>query len=166
MNAAPMTDAPGGALTIRLRCRHLPGTRFEQRTDVRLGVQRGPDVVDDVAAEADREEVIFDLPVQVAVSPRTGTSDFKGRFVHGKPGERFLYLCWGERRSDQWEGFRRAKVPLRDLNPVLLDRAQRAGAIIETALEMTDRGGGPVSGSFHEGEIAWTLPSGRSPEGR
>ena len=115
MNDAPMTDAPGGALTIRLRCRHLPGTRFEERTGVRLGVQRGPDVVDDVAAEADREEVIFDLPVQVAVSPRTGTSDFKGRFVHGKPGERFLYLCWGERRGDQWEvvqyHFTPARVP-------------------------------------------------------
>ena len=152
-----MTRSPG-ALTIRLRCRHLPGTRFEQRSGVWLGVQRGQEVVDDVAAEADQEEVVFDLPVQVALSPRTGTTDFKGPFVHGKRGARFLYLCWGERQGEAWEGFRRAKVPLGSLSPVLLDQALRAGAVIETPLAMTDRRGGPVAGSFHDEEIAWSLP--------
>ena len=127
-------------LTIRLRCRHLPGIRFEERSGVRLGVQRGQEVVDDVAAEAD-QEVVFDLPVPVALSPRTGTTDFKGPFVHGKLGARFLYLCWGERQGEGWEGFRRAKVPLGNLSPVLLDQAARAGAVIETTLDMTDRRG-------------------------
>ena len=152
-----MTLSPA-ALTIRLRCRRMPGTHFEERTGVRLGVQRGQEVVDDVAAEADQEEVVFDLPIQVAMSPRTGTTDFKGPFVHGKRGARFLYLCWGERQGERWEGFRRAKVPLGNLNPVLLEQASRAGAVIETTLDMTDRRGGPVAGSFHDDEIAWSLP--------
>lgn len=137
----------GGDAEIRLRihCRHLPGTSFEGRTAVRLGIQRGSEVIEDVPADAER--VTFTIPLRVRKSPETGKPNFLGPFAHGTPEDRFLYLCWGERNGEIWEGFRRAKVRLNPLGGERLEESLQTGKPIEVHLDMTDAKGGPACGS-------------------
>jgi hypothetical protein len=40
----------GQQITIQIHCQNLPGAEFEGRTRVRLGIQKGKDVVEDVSA--------------------------------------------------------------------------------------------------------------------
>ena len=131
-------------ITLRIHCHEVPGVRFGERTAVRLGIQKGQDVVDDVLAEGDG--VIFTATLRVGVL-KTGKPNFLGPYAHGKPEERFLYLCWGERMAEQWNPFRRAKVPLTHLNWHGLDKSWETGEPIILSVGMTDSRGGPACGS-------------------
>jgi hypothetical protein len=142
-------------LTLLLHCRNLPGTECVGRTGLRLGVQRGDVVIEDVPA--DREKVIFSIPLRVIPNGRNGQPDFRGPFVHGKVGERFLYLCWGERVGEAWDGVRRAKLYLRYLSQQLLQKALHAGIPIGVHLDMTDAKGFPLTASIREDDIEWRL---------
>ncbi len=131
-------------ITILIRCHDLPGVRFGERTAVRLGIQKGQDVVDDVLAEGDG--VTFTATLRVG-GRETGKPNFLGPYAHGKPEDRFLYLCWGERKAGEWDSFRRAKVPLTHLSWHRLDQAWETGEPITLSLAMTDGRGGPACGS-------------------
>lgn len=52
--------------------------------------------------------------------------DFRGPYVHGRPGERFLYLGWKRRKSEGPPWLQRVKVPLAGV-PADLVRRARAG---------------------------------------
>ena len=55
-----------------------------------------------------------------------GALDFKGPAVHGKRGERFLYLTWGNVASDgSFTMFRRAKLMLNRVEDDLIRTARR-----------------------------------------
>jgi len=59
----------------------------------------------------DAPEAVFTFTID-AVTGDDGQIDFRGPFVHGKRGARFLYLSWGERFPDgRLQMFRRAKLP-------------------------------------------------------
>lgn len=131
-------------ITLRIHCHDLPGVRFEERTAVRLGIQKGQEVVDDVPAEGDG--VTFTATLKVG-GRKSGEPNFLGPYAQGKPEDRFLYLCWGERMAGRWDPFRRAKVPLTHLTWGLLDQAWEAGEPITLPVAMTDSRGGPVCGS-------------------
>jgi hypothetical protein len=142
-------------INIRIHCRNLPGTRFAGRTGVRLGVQRGREVVGDVPADA--PGVTFMIPLRVSGSPDGGPANFLGPFAQGAPKERFLYLCWGERQDGAWDGFRRAKIPLKHIRWEAVERASEAGEAIEAVVDVTDATGGPVCGSVSADKIEWKL---------
>jgi hypothetical protein len=110
--------------------------------------------MDDVPAVG--HEIAFAFVV--AIRPRAGGIDFGGPFVQGRPGERFVYLCWGTcDESGAWTMVRRAKIPLAGITVTLAERAMRSGQAIETALEMTDARGGPVCASYPPDRIAWRI---------
>jgi hypothetical protein len=73
---------PGG------RCVGLPGIAKPCYEAIYVGVQRKRDVVDLVPGDA--PEACWDLQIEVAPG-RDGSLDFRGPWVHWKPGERFLY---------------------------------------------------------------------------
>ena len=131
-------------ITIQIHCHDLPGVRFEERTAVRLGIQKGQEVVDDVPAEGGG--VTFTATLRVG-ERENGEPNFLGSYAHGKPGERFLYLCWGERMAERWYPFRRAKVPLKHLDWRRLDQAWNTGEPITLTVAVTDQRGGPACGT-------------------
>lgn len=139
-----MAKQDDGELTLLLRCRDLPGTTFDGRTAVRLGIQKGPrEVVNDVLAAG--EEVTFRVPLRL----RPG-GDVGGPFVQGGPGGRFVYLCWGERGEDgAWDGLRRAKLPLTGVTLA-------PSGIVEARLRLTDAKGGPECGTLRGAAVEWT----------
>lgn len=130
-------------ITLRIYCHDLPGGHFHEKTAVRLGIQKGREVIDDVPADA--ETVTFTATFQVG-DLKTGQPNFLGPYAHGKPESRFLYLSWGERKNE-WEMFGRAKVPLAHLDWDRLDKFWRTGEPILLSVSMTDARGRPVCGT-------------------
>ena len=58
----------------------------------------------------------WDVSVRAVVED--GSVDLRGPAVHGKKGERFLYLTWGNVRPDgSFVMFRRAKLMVGDIPP-------------------------------------------------
>ncbi len=127
----------------------MPGRRFGEYENVHVGVQCRSDVVDWTPGDAARAE--FEFEIELVHKPEG--FDFRGPYVHGKRGARFLYLSWGDLSPDGgWTMFRRAKLLLADLDATLL-----AADRIEGALRLTDGRGGPRCASVRPPDIAWSV---------
>jgi Family of unknown function (DUF5990) len=135
------TDLPG------IRCGGSPDhpTPYEP---IHVAVQRGQEPVQRVRADA--EVAVFDFDVDV----RNGR--FAGPFVHGRDGQRFVYVMWGEVIAGDFRMFRRAKLHLDGLDAAALD-----GATIEATVTLTDAKGHPTCASVRTPDIAWKV-AGRS----
>jgi hypothetical protein len=142
-------------LTIRLRCIDLPGRAFADRSDVRLGIQKGKIVIDDEPAAA--PEVVFTCQLRVERNSETGKPNFLGPYAQGKPAERFIYLCWGERIGGMWDGVGRIKVPLKDLDWATVEQAIVGNRALEAVIRMTDQKGAPLYASVGSDFIMWQV---------
>jgi hypothetical protein len=118
-----------------------------------VGIQRGTAVIDLVPGDA--REAVFELTVDVTTAAGGGI-DFRGPYVHGRPGQRFLYLSWGELTpSGQFAMFRRAKLHLSALAEHDINQALTIGTPLEAVLDLTDEHGGPLCASVHPPRIHW-----------
>ncbi|MEZ4658938.1 MAG: DUF5990 family protein [Caldilineaceae bacterium] len=140
---------------IRLRCIELPGRAIADRNAVRLGLQKGKEVIDDVLAEGD--EIAFSCSFRVERNAATGMPNFLGPYAQGAPKERFIYLCWGERKGGVWDGFGRVKVHLKDLEWSAVEKAIAIGNPIEATIKMRDKKGGPLYASVKKENIIWEV---------
>jgi hypothetical protein len=78
-----------------------------ENVHVAVQVRRDPEGL--VAGDAPSAE----WRVDITVADDKGALDFKGPAVHGKKGERFLYLTWGDvDAAGAFHMFRRAKLML------------------------------------------------------
>lgn len=142
-------------VNLRIVGRDLPGRHFGDRDAVHVGIQRGTQVVELVPGDAD--VAVFSFSVDV-VTTAEGGPDFRGAFVHGRRGERFLYLSWGQvDASGRFDMFRRAKLHLSVLGEQDIARALRSGAVIEATLGLTDARGGPLCASVRPPTIRWRV---------
>lgn len=69
----------------------------------------------------------FACELTVRPHPQTGAPDFAGPFVHGKLGERFLYLSLMDLRSGVW--IRRMKVMLTGIGWELIEAVAPAPSV-------------------------------------
>jgi hypothetical protein len=125
-----------------------------------VGVQRGAEVVGLV--RGDSADAIFDIEIVIELDEQ-GVPDFRGPYVHGRRGERFVYLSFGEVDEDgAFAMFRRLKLHLAPLTeqpvtepgcPPALAGAQR----IEAVLELTDPKGRPVAASVRPPWVTWRV---------
>jgi hypothetical protein len=162
-----MGDKKDQHVIIQLNCTDLPGVEFEGRTKVRLGIQRGQEVIEDVLANA--RSVTFNCDMRVEKNAKTGKPNFLGPYAHGTPEERFIYLSWGEKRGEKrgekggekegqhWHMFRRAKVHLKHLDWKTVEKALSTGQPIEAVIKMTDKKGGPLCASVKDEYIKWQV---------
>jgi hypothetical protein len=127
---------------VRIVGTDLPGRMFEDHTNVHIGVQCRREVVDITPADADT--VVFEFEINAV------DGDFRGPYVHGRRGERFLYLNWVDVGAGGTPtGFRRAKLQLDAL-------AGPAGAV-EAQLRLTDERGGPRCASVRPPHVRWRV---------
>jgi Family of unknown function (DUF5990) len=131
------TDLPGRS------CAPSP-ERSDGYRNIHVGVQRNQEVIDLAPGDAARVEFEFDVPV------RRGR--FAGPFVHGRGGQRFIYLSWGELDGEEFRMFRRAKLHLDGLDPTSVD-----GRVVEGALSLTDAKGNPLCASVRPPRLNWTV---------
>lgn len=144
-------------ITVMVAGHTPPGREFERFTGIRVGVQRGKaDVVDPRSADAGG--IRFEIPVDV-VPARDGGLDFRGPFVHGRPGDRFLYLVWeGRENGGDYRGFRRAKLLLKTVPSDILTAALAGVGVVVARLSLSDDRGGPICAGVRERHLSWGLP--------
>ena len=144
-------------LPMRIVGRKLPGLHFGDHDAVHVGIQRRTQVVDLMPGDANLDVFSFTIDATVADG---AAPDFRGPFVHGRRGERFLYLCWGQvAAGGDFEMFRRAKLHLSVLGADEVANALATGAVLEATLDLTDARGGPLCASVRPPKIAWRVDS-------
>jgi hypothetical protein len=121
----------------------LPGRRCGPYSNVHVGLQVGsrPDGL--VAGDAESAQWCADVQVIHIDNVR----DFRGPAVHGRRGERFLYLTWGEVDGDRFAMFRRAKLMLDDAPD---------GEAVAAEVRLTDDKGMPCCARLRAPMIRWT----------
>ena len=145
------------AVPVRIVGRRLPGSSWSGRHGIHVGVQRGSEVVGLVTGDA--ADAVFDIDLEV-VADNDGVPDFRGPYVHGRRGERFLYLSWGEVDDDgAFAMFRRLKLHLAPLVEQSTAESVFAAKKIQAVLELTDTRGRPLAASVRPPWVTWRINS-------
>ncbi len=133
-------------MRVRIEGVELPGRRCGEHDDVHVAVQRKHEAFEQVPGDAPSATWTFEVTTKVAPD---GTTDFAGPFVHGKRGERFLYLTWGSGSGDAFTMFRRAKL-------MLADAPVTAGTVV-ARVTLTDSCGMPLCARVKPPHITWSV---------
>ncbi|MFD6333557.1 DUF5990 family protein [Streptomyces niveus] len=140
-------------LTLRILGHDLPGTDCGEFRHVHVGTQRGGEP--DQLVSGDAARAVFEIPVETVPAgdpAEAGAPDFRGPYVQGRRGARFVYLTWGELPQGGAFGmFRRAKIFLGDVPGELL-----GAGTVETTLGLTDAAGMPLCAAVRPPVITWT----------
>ncbi len=142
-------------LDIELECINIPTQGPPGLNELRLGVQVGQAVEQDMPCPA--EQIVLRFPVQFEIDPGEGVLRFSGQAVHGPRGGKFLYLCWGEWVDGKWHGNRRAKLPLGPVELGMVEAALLAGRPLRARVNMTDSRDQPVAASLKPGAYEWGI---------
>jgi len=122
----------------------LPGRTCGPYRDVHVGLQVRREPVELVAADAAKAG----WEVDVEVVERNGERDFRGPAVHGRRGQRFVYLTWGEVRDDTFSMFRRAKLMLDDVPDAEMET-------VVARVDLTDECGMPRCATLRAPALDW-----------
>jgi hypothetical protein len=143
------------AVPVRIVGRRLPGSSWSGRHGIHVGVQRGSEVIGLVTGDA--ADAVFDIDLDI-VADTDGVPDFRGPYVHGRRGERFLYLSWGEVGDDgTFAMFRRLKLHLAPLVEGSTAETVFAAKKIQAVLELTDTRGRPLAASVRPPWVTWRI---------
>ena len=129
-------------MRLRIEGHHLPGLSCGAYDDVHVALQ-----VRDVAeglVPGDSASARWETDVQVVDGP--DGRDFRGPAVHGRRGERFVYLAWGSARDGSFAMFRRAKLMLADAP---------AAEHVTAAVDLTDEWGMPRCARLKAPALQW-----------
>lgn len=138
----------------------LPGRTFCDPTgqpldDVRVGLQVGQDPHDLVRGDATSAR--WELDVRV-IAGSDESMDFKGPAVHGKRGDRFLYLTWGNVDDLQhFRMFRRAKLMLNRIDRELVAAAEEQQRPLVAVVRLSDAHGAPRCARVDPPDLEWKL---------
>ncbi len=143
-------------MRIIIEGRDLPGAEFvsdgEPLRNVHVAVQVGSEPFGLVRGDADRAR----WEIDVRAVPADRDVDLRGPAVHGKRGERFFYLTWGDVGADgSFAMFRRAKLMVGDIDPDLLVAAARDDGRLVATVSLTDDHGCPRCARVRPPVISW-----------
>ena len=131
------------------------GAGGELYEDVHVGMQVRKEPVGLVAGDAESARWSVDVEV---VTGTDGQRDFRGPAVHGKRGDRFLYLTWGDVGGDgSFEMFRRAKLMLDRIDPELVDGALGQDRTLVGRVRLSDDCGAPRCARVDPPDLTWAL---------
>jgi hypothetical protein len=142
-----MANIADTELTLRI-------TVVKPLPDVWFRLQRGPGELEP-AVRTSATAMTFEFPVRVGTRSG-GAPNFLGPFVQGPPTGRFVYINSGTMAGQPdtcWS--RRAKVPLTGITWALIDRARKAGSVLETDFAGTGGDGGPTCGTISLRDPDW-----------
>lgn len=145
-------------MRVTIAGRNPPGRTFcrpdgSSMDNVHVGVQLGRDPAQ--LFRADVADPLWEFDVDV--DRRSGRPDFRGPAVHGKRGDRFIYLTWVNIGPDSvFEMFRRAKLMLDRVDPHLIEMAIEAGRL-RAHLNLTGGDGGPRCARVDPPAVAWSV---------
>ena len=148
-------------MLIRIEAHDLPGPSCGPSPErpgghhgVEVGVQR-KNAPNELMGQvsADVESVTWDV---VATPVADGAADFRGPYISGPPGGRFIYLSWGVVDAPgSFEMFRRAKIMFDGIPDEVLAEARSSGVLVGR-LGLTDPKGNPTCAAVRPPLIEWT----------
>jgi len=125
---------------------------------VALRLQQGKDQLVPPSSAAG-DNVSFDFTVNIANDVSDGQPKFRGPFVQGPSGGKFIYINSGSYagQSDScWS--RRAKVPLSGIAWDLIEAAlSKSNAVLEARISGTAKDGGPACATVQLIEGGWKV---------
>ena len=137
-------------MVVRIAGVNLPGRDWGGYGNVHVGVQKRAEAVDLVAGDA--AGASWEVPVEL-----TEEGDFRGPYVQGRRGERFIYLAWGTvGPAGTFTMFRRAKLMLAAIDPAVVAAAAGPGRVLAATLSLTGGDGSPRCASVRPPAIEWT----------
>ncbi len=139
-------------LIIQLICTDFPGSAFDGRDPIFVGVQKEREIVE--VTPGNSAEKVFHIPVLVNTG-KNGEPNFSGPYVFGPAGDRFLYLVWFSGDPRLPSQFRRAKIKLDALTWDQIHPAVDNRQPLTAHIKMTDKKGGPVCASLRGEQIRW-----------
>jgi len=131
------TDLPGST------CGPSP-ERPDGHRNIHVGVQCKQEVVQ--RARGDAKQAVFEFEVSIK------NGKFSGPYIHGRDGQRFIYLSWGVVEDGEFHMFRRAKLHVDHIDVAAAD-----GHTVEGRLGLTDAKGNPTCASIRPPAIAWKV---------
>jgi len=147
--SASANKPPFQRLRLRIVCIRPPDPG---RHGAEFGVQekRAGDWILCAGKRRRNSDFVFDFECDVK-PPRPGTShDFSGQFIHGKPGERFVYLSWkprgwkpGTSEPGPPHCVRRMKIHLNSIEWPQVESALKDHSCLEAIVVGTAKDGGP-----------------------
>lgn len=143
-------------MRVVIEGRDLPGGEFVSDgiplRNVHVAVQVGKEPIGLVRGDADSARWEIDVR---AIVEDAGV-DLRGSAVHGKKGERFFYLTWGDvGAGGSFAMFRRAKLMIGDIEPEMLAAATRDDGALVASLALTDERGGPRCARVKPPVVSW-----------
>ncbi|MGI8936924.1 MAG: DUF5990 family protein [Iamia sp.] len=124
----------------------------QRNVHVGIQIRRDPDQV----VPADVDPATF--TAEIDIIDKQGGLDLRGPCVQGRPGDRFVYLTWGEVDADGgFEMFRRAKLMFDAVDAEVLDEARREGRALEARLGLTDEIGQPRCAAVRPPLVTWSV---------
>lgn len=96
-------------VTLTIELSPLPNVWCTEPAALSVGLQSGKSDIVRGDPVGDGVRWTIELPVRAS---KTGAPDFGGPLVHGKPGDRFLYVSWGTTDKTDHDMFRRLKLYL------------------------------------------------------
>lgn len=145
-------------VTVTIEGYDLPGRTFapantDQRYEnVHVGVQRLREVVEPVPGDAPSAQWSFPITATV----QGDETDLTGPYVHGRRGDRFLYLSWGG-FDGEIRRFRRAKLLFGDCPAEVLAAAIGHGQL-RCRVSLTDAYGYPRCARVRPPDLLWFAP--------
>jgi len=105
---------------------------------------------------ADVKSVVWELE---AIAVPSEVTDYRGPYISGPPGGRFIYLSWGVvEEPGSSEIFRRAKILVDGIPADVMAAAHKLGVLVGR-LGLTDPKGNPTCAAVRPPLIEWTAVS-------
>ena len=135
-------------MQLVVRGHDLPGASYAGHARIGVALQVGSEPQGVVVGDAAAARWTTDV--------RRVDGDFRGRAVHGRRGERFVYLTWGDLAGGGFEMFRRAKLMLDRIDAAVLEAADAAGLLVAD-VRLTDEQGGPRCARVDPPAVQWSV---------
>ena len=159
-----MTTLERTSVTVKIVAVDPP---FSPGDGVLFGLQSRREVDDPLPASTTTE---FETTIDIMRSAESradtpgAAADFAGEHVHGRRGDRFIYLSWGLADSaEPFVMFARAKIKLAGIPVELLEAAIEDGQVLIVELQATNDKCQPASGTIKPPAITWKVRSRRTP---
>jgi hypothetical protein len=138
-----------------IRGHDLPGASYDGHARIAVGLQVRDEPAGLVAGDA--PAALWETEVRLV------DGDARGPAVHGRRGDRFVYLTWGAVSDPSFGGFamfRRAKLMLDRVDPALLAEAEQSGRALVADVALTDEKGGPRCARVDPPAVTWSVGDG------
>ena len=160
VRSKPSVGWQHGPVHIVIEGHDLPGRTFCDEHGSPIGnVQVGVQVRKEPEGlvPGDASSARWDVEVDV-VAGKDGERDFRGPAVHGKRGDRFLYLTWGNvTDTGTFTMFRRAKLMLDRIDADLVHHAAVEHQPLIARVRLSDDLGTPRCARVDPPDLTWRL---------